>query len=46
MRLGAPFNIDDPTTYSGGGEKGYTDYPSLAQDRGEQPKAFVDQRWR
>jgi N-ethylmaleimide reductase len=46
LRLGAPFNIDDPTTYYGGGEKGYTDYPSLAQDRGEQPKACVDQRWR
>jgi len=46
VRLGAPFNVDDPTTYYGGGEKGYTDYPSLAQDRGEQPKACVDQRWR
>ena len=46
IRLGAPFNADDPTTYYGGGEKGYTDYPSLAQDRGEQPKACVDQRWR
>jgi N-ethylmaleimide reductase len=46
FRLGAPFNIDDPTTYYGGGENGYTDYPSLAQDRGEQPKACVDQRWR
>jgi N-ethylmaleimide reductase len=46
IRLGAPFNIDDPTTYYGGGEKGYTDYPSLAQERGEQPKACVDQRWR
>jgi N-ethylmaleimide reductase len=46
IRLGAPFNVDDPTTYYGGGEKGYTDYPSLAQDRGEQPKACVDQRWR
>jgi N-ethylmaleimide reductase len=46
LRVGAPFNIDDPTTYYGGGEKGYTDYPSLAQDRGEQPKACVDQRWR
>jgi len=46
LRLGGPFNIDDPTTYYGGGEKGYTDYPSLAQDRGEQPKACVDQRWR
>jgi N-ethylmaleimide reductase len=46
LRLGGPFNIDDPTTYYGGGEKGYTDYPSLAQDRGELPKACVDQRWR
>ena len=45
LRLGGPFNIDDPTTYYGG-EKGYTDYPSLAQDRGEQPKACVDERWR
>jgi N-ethylmaleimide reductase len=46
LRVGAAFNNDDPTTYYGGGEKGYTDYPSLAQDRGEQPKACVDQRWR
>jgi N-ethylmaleimide reductase len=46
LRIGAPFNVDDPTTYYGDGEKGYTDYPSLAQDRGEQPKACVDQRWR
>ena len=46
LRLGGPFNIDDPTTYYGGGEKGYTDYPSLAQERGEQPNACVDQRWR
>src|SRR4029079_7089832 len=35
-RIGAPFNAEDPTTYRGGGEKGYTAYPSLAQDRGEQ----------
>jgi N-ethylmaleimide reductase len=46
IRVGAPLNVDDPTTYYGGGEKGYTDYPSLAQDRGEQPKACVDQSWR
>ncbi len=46
LRIGAPLNKDDPTTYYGGGEKGYTDYPSLAQDRGEQPKACVDQNWR
>jgi N-ethylmaleimide reductase len=46
LRSGAPLNTDDPTTYYGGGEKGYTDYPSLAQDRGEQPKACVDESWR
>jgi N-ethylmaleimide reductase len=46
IRVGAPLNVDDPTTYYGGGEKGYTDYPSLGQDRGEQPKACVDQSWR
>ncbi len=46
LRLGAALNADDPSTYYGGGEKGYTDYPSLAQDRGEQPKPCVDQTWR
>lgn len=46
IRMGAPLNVDDPTTYYGGGEKGYTDYPSLAQDRGEEPKACVDESWR
>lgn len=46
LRLSAPLNVDDPTTYYGGGEKGYTDYPSLEQDRGEKAKACVDLRWR
>jgi N-ethylmaleimide reductase len=46
LRIGAPLNVDDPTTYYGGGERGYTDYPSLEQDRGDKPKACVDQRWR
>jgi N-ethylmaleimide reductase len=46
LRLGAALNADDPSTYYGGGEKGYTDYPSLAQDRGEQPGPCVDQSWR
>jgi hypothetical protein len=41
-----PVNADDPTTYFGGGEKGYRDYPSLAHERGEQPKPCVDVRWR
>jgi len=38
LRVGAPFTSTISTTYYSGGEKGYTDYPSLAQDRGEQPK--------
>ena len=42
----APLNADDPATYYGGGAKGYTDYPSLAQERGEAPKPCVDDRWR
>jgi N-ethylmaleimide reductase len=46
FRLRAPLNKDDPTTYYGGGAKGYTDYPSLAQERGEQPKPCVDETWR
>ena len=46
LRARSPLNGDDPATYYGGGSKGYTDYPSLAQDRGEQPKACVDDRWR
>jgi N-ethylmaleimide reductase len=33
FRQHAPLNKDDPTTYYGGGAKGYTDYPTLAQDR-------------
>jgi len=46
LRAGAPLNADDRTTYYGGGEKGYTDYPSLAQERGEAPRACVDESWR
>lgn len=46
FRLRAPLNADDVSTYYGGGAKGYTDYPSLAQERGEQPKPCVDDRWR
>ena len=30
LRLGGPFNTPDRTTFYGGGEKGYTDYPSLS----------------
>jgi N-ethylmaleimide reductase len=46
FRTGRPLNADDPSTYYGGGAKGYTDYPSLAQERGKRPKACVDDRWR
>jgi N-ethylmaleimide reductase len=30
--LNAPLNFPDPTTYYGGGEKGYTDYPALTAE--------------
>jgi N-ethylmaleimide reductase len=46
FRERAPLNRDDPTTYYGGGEKGYIDYLSLAQQRGEEPKPCFDTRWR
>jgi N-ethylmaleimide reductase len=46
FRLRAPLNADDPSTYYGGGAKGYVDYLSLAQERGEEPKPCVDERWR
>jgi N-ethylmaleimide reductase len=46
LRTQAPLNPDDPKTYYGGGEKGYTDYPSLAQLRGDAPRACVDESWR
>ncbi|MDP9088934.1 MAG: alkene reductase [Pseudomonadota bacterium] len=46
LRLRAPLNRDDPAAFYGGGAKGYTDYPSLAQDRGELPTPCVDETWR
>ncbi|MEA2782693.1 MAG: N-ethylmaleimide reductase [Rhodospirillaceae bacterium] len=46
FRRRAPLNPDDPTTYYGGGAKGYTDYATLEQERGEQPKPCVDLGWR
>jgi N-ethylmaleimide reductase len=30
LRRGGPFNKPDRATFYGGGEKGYTDYPTLA----------------
>jgi len=46
FREHAALNADDPSTYYGGGSKGYTDYPSLAQEVGEAPKPCLDDRWR
>jgi len=46
FREHAVLNADDPSTYYGGGSKGYTDYPSLAQEVGEAPKPCLDDRWR
>jgi N-ethylmaleimide reductase len=46
LRERSRLNRDDPTTYYGGGDKGYTDYPTLAQQRGEAPPPCVDERWR
>ncbi len=46
FRERAPLNRDDPSTFYGGGEKGYIDYLTLAQQRGEQPKPCFDTRWR
>lgn len=46
FRTRAPLNRDDPSTYYGGGPKGYIDYLTLAQERGESPKPCIDERWR
>lgn len=46
LRVRAPLTDDDRTTYYGGGARGYTDYPSLAQQRGEEPQPCVDESWR
>ncbi len=37
LRTGAPLNAPNPETFYGGGPKGYVDYPTLAQQRGEAP---------
>ena len=46
FRRRAHLNADDPATYYGGGAIGYVDYLTLAQERGEEPKPQVDERWR
>lgn len=39
-------NADNPATYYGGGAIGYVDYLTLAQERGDEPRPQVDNRWR
>jgi len=46
FRERAPLNRDDPTTCYGGGETAYVDFPTLAQQRGAEPKPCFDTRWR
>ena len=46
FRRRAPLNPDDRSTCYDGGAKGYTYYPSLAQECGDQTKACVDETWR
>ncbi|MFZ1547040.1 MAG: hypothetical protein WAT12_08050, partial [Candidatus Nitrotoga sp.] len=46
FRTRAQLNIADQTTFYGGSTKGYTDYTSLAQERGETPKSYVDENQR
>lgn len=37
LRIDAPLNVPDPATFYGGGAHGYVDYPTLAQEHGEEP---------
>jgi N-ethylmaleimide reductase len=46
FRKGSALNVDDSSTYYGGGAKGYTDYSTLAQQSGKQPAPCADQTWR
>lgn len=46
FRRRAPLNADDPSTYYGGGIRGYVDYPTLSQQQNAEPRLCVDLRWR
>ena len=46
VELVEPRRALDQATYYGGGAIGYVDYLTLAQERGEEPKPQVDERWR
>jgi N-ethylmaleimide reductase len=41
LRRGAALNVPIQETLYGGGAQGYTDYPTLAQERGEAPREIV-----
>jgi N-ethylmaleimide reductase len=46
FRQCATLNTPDAGTFYGGGAKGYTDYPTLAQSCGQAPGPCVDETWR
>lgn len=43
FRERAPLNTPDPATFHGGGARGYVDYLTLAQERGEEPITPVEE---
>jgi N-ethylmaleimide reductase len=42
LRRGGPFNAPDRATFYGGGERGYVDYPFLAEEEGMSAEAADD----
>lgn len=46
LRRSTSLNEPDPTTFYGGGEHGYTDYPTIEQEQGAKPRSTVDTSWR
>lgn len=42
FRQNAELNRPDESTYYGGGAKGYVDYPTLKQLKGEEPMTVID----
>lgn len=42
FRQNAELNPPDESTYYGGGAKGYVDYPTLKQLRGEEPMPMIN----
>lgn len=46
FRRTTSLNKPDPTTFYGGGEHGYTDYPTIEQEQGVKPRSTVDTSWR